>query len=69
VALACGYASGATCDSAEGFEAALRAGLAEPGPHLVHARITPGSLPRLGRPTVHPSEVARRFRAFLTAPA
>ena len=65
VALACGYASGATCDDLPGFEAAFRAALAEPGPHLVHARIRPGSMAGLGRPTVHPSEVARRFQRFV----
>jgi phosphonopyruvate decarboxylase len=68
VALACGYASGATCDSPDGFERALRETRSGPGPHLIHARIAPGSLAKLGRPTVGPAEVARRFRRFLTAP-
>jgi phosphonopyruvate decarboxylase len=68
VALACGYASGATCDSPEGFERALRETRSGPGPHLIHARIAPGSLAKLGRPTVGPAEVARRFRRFLAAP-
>lgn len=36
-----------------------------PGPHLLHVRIAPGSLARLGRPTVSPADAARRFRAFL----
>ncbi len=67
VAVACGYAMGATCDSLGGFEAAFRAAVADPGPHLVHARIAPGSLPDLGRPTVKPPAVARRFQAFLAA--
>jgi phosphonopyruvate decarboxylase len=69
VALACGYATGASCDTLAGVDAALGAALAEPGPHLVHARIAPGSLPRLGRPTVPPHEVARRFRAWGQGPA
>jgi phosphonopyruvate decarboxylase len=68
VALACGYASGATCDSPDGLETALRATRSGPGPHLIHARIAPGSLAKLGRPTVPPAEVARRFRRFLAAP-
>jgi phosphonopyruvate decarboxylase len=68
VALACGYASGASADSLAGFEQALGAACRTTGPHLIHARIAPGSLARLGRPTVKPSEVARRFRAFLAGP-
>jgi phosphonopyruvate decarboxylase len=28
-------------------------------------RIAPGSMEKLGRPTITPPEVARRFRAFL----
>jgi phosphonopyruvate decarboxylase len=65
VALACGYATGALCDSPGGFEAALAGAFAAPGPHLVHVRIRPGSMATLGRPTVKPPEVARRFREFL----
>jgi phosphonopyruvate decarboxylase len=68
VALACGYASGASCDGLAGFERALAAAGDAPGPHLIHARIAPGSLARLGRPAIGPPEVARRFRAFLAAP-
>ena len=65
IALACGYASGASCDSLRGFEQALDASRDAPGPHLIHARIAPGSLAKLGRPTIKPPEVARRFRSFL----
>ncbi len=67
VALACGYASGASCDSLRGFEQALGATRDRRGPHLIHARIAPGSMAKLGRPTIKPPEVARRFRAFLAA--
>ncbi|MBM3487589.1 MAG: phosphonopyruvate decarboxylase [Alphaproteobacteria bacterium] len=65
VALACGYASGADVDTLAGFETAFRAALAGAGPHCIHARILPGSLEKLGRPTVKPPEVARRFRDFV----
>lgn len=65
VALACGYRAAWACDDAPGFDAALRAALATTGPVLVHARIRPGSMASLGRPTVAPHEVAQRFRAFL----
>ncbi len=65
VALACGYVYAAACDSLEGFEAALQACADVAGPVLVHIRIAPGSMDRLGRPTVKPAEVARRFKTFL----
>jgi phosphonopyruvate decarboxylase len=65
VALACGYATGTRCDDLAGFEQAVTAARDLPGPHLIHARIAPGSMTRLGRPTVKPPEVARRFRQFL----
>ena len=65
VALACGYRAAWACDDAPGFDRALRDGLATAGPVLVHARIRPGSMASLGRPTVAPHEVAQRFRAFL----
>jgi len=65
IAIACGYAGSSACDSRGGLAAALKAALAEPGPHLIHIRIKPGSLETLGRPTVKPPEVARRFRDFL----
>lgn len=65
VALACGYAHAFTCDSVAGFASAFAQALATSGPALLHARIRPGSLEKLGRPTVAPHEVAQRFRAFL----
>lgn len=65
IAIACGYAGSSACDSVNGLAAALKSALAEPGPHLIHIRIKPGSLKTLGRPTVQPPEVARRFRDFL----
>jgi len=65
VALACGYVHVFVCDSAAGFTEAFAQALATTGPALLHVRIRPGSLERLGRPTVAPHEVAQRFRAFL----
>lgn len=65
VALACGYRAAWTCDDVPGFDAAFRAALNTPGPVLVHARIRPGSMASLGRPTIAPHEVARRFQRFL----
>jgi phosphonopyruvate decarboxylase len=68
VALACGYSSGTSSDSLAGLERALLATRGHPGPHLLHVRIAPGSMAKLGRPTIEPPEVARRFRAFLAGP-
>jgi phosphonopyruvate decarboxylase len=68
VALACGYAYGAACSTLGDFEDAYRKAEAGEGPSLIHLRIAPGSMERLGRPTVQPHEVARRFKAFLAEP-
>ncbi|MEK9723670.1 MAG: phosphonopyruvate decarboxylase, partial [Rhodospirillaceae bacterium] len=67
IATACGYAHGAACDDLNGFAALLSAALASDGPHLIHVRIRAGAMSPLGRPTVTPPEVARRFRDFLAA--
>jgi phosphonopyruvate decarboxylase len=64
-AIACGYRTAAAIDNLAGFEAAFRVAVDSDGPHLLHVRIAPGSLEKLGRPTVKPPEVARRFKAFL----
>jgi phosphonopyruvate decarboxylase len=68
VAAACGYAAAASADSVAALAAWLREAMARDGPHLLHMRIAPGSIEKLGRPTVTPQEVARRFRRFLTEP-
>ena len=67
VAQACGYRASHLCDSLDGFAAALRDSLTGVKPSLIHLRMAPGSLSPLGRPTVAPSEVARRFRDFLAS--
>jgi len=69
VALASGYQTGTRIDGLAGFEVALRKAFAEAGPHLLHIRIAPGSLGKLGRPTVTPADVARRFRALVAGAA
>jgi phosphonopyruvate decarboxylase len=66
VALACNYRRAISCDSVAEFEHALAEGLEAGGPTLVHVRIQPGSMDKLGRPTVTPEQVARRFQSFLT---
>ena len=65
VALACGYATGAKIDNVSGFERAFKKALSASGPHIIHARIKPQVMDNLGRPTVKPPEVARRFKEFL----
>lgn len=64
-AIAAGYRRAVRCDDLGGFEAALGDAISNDGPTLVHMKIVPGSLSKLGRPTVTPPEVARRFKAFL----
>lgn len=64
-AIAAGYRRAVRCDDLSGFEVALSDALSNDGPTLVHMKIAPGSLGKLGRPTVTPPEVARRFKAFL----
>jgi phosphonopyruvate decarboxylase len=66
-AQACGYRTSYLCDSLDGFAAALSDGLAGRKPCLIHLRTAPGSLNPLGRPTVAPRDVARRFRDFLAS--
>jgi len=65
IAQACGYRTAWTCDEAGGFKDAMAAARSSEGPHLIRVRISAGSLEPLGRPTVKPPEVARRFKAFL----
>jgi phosphonopyruvate decarboxylase len=66
VALGCGYRTAIACDNLEGFRQALQTAQIGAGPTMIHARIEPGSISPLGRPTVKPPEVARRFRSFVT---
>ena len=66
VALACGYRYAASADDLGGLDAALRAAMAGPGPRMIHLRVTPGTVDKLGRPTIGPEEVAARFRDFVT---
>ena len=65
VALACNYRHAISCDAVAEFDRALTEALKAGGPTLVHVRIQPGSMDKLGRPTVTPEQVARRFQSFL----
>jgi len=65
VALACGYRHAVSCTTLDQFASAYRLVAAGPKPALIHARIAAGSMSKLGRPTIAPADVARRFKAFL----
>jgi len=65
IAIACGYHFAINCSSLEGFESAFQIASEREGPALIHVRIAPGSMDKLGRPTVAPADVARRFKDFL----
>jgi phosphonopyruvate decarboxylase len=65
VALACGYGYAASCDDLAGFEQGWREATTVGRPAMIHLRIAAGSMATLGRPTVTPQAVARRFKAFL----
>lgn len=67
VAVACGYSHGYRCDTLAGFENAIAMAGPVARPHLIHMKIAAGSASNLGRPTVRPADVARRFRAFLAS--
>ncbi len=65
VAVACGYAAAFSADTTAGFTEAFATALKLRGPVLIHVRIRPGSMEKLGRPTVNPADMARRMRDFL----
>ena len=67
VALACGYAYAASADDVDGLARGWAAAKAAGGPAMIHLRTAPGSMAKLGRPTVTPAEVAQRFKAFLAS--
>ncbi|MFI9504675.1 phosphonopyruvate decarboxylase [Nocardia sp. NPDC052566] len=68
LAHACGYARVHDCADLDEFAEALQLAQAGYGPTFIYLMIRPGSIPELGRPTVRPPEVARRFKAFVTGP-
>lgn len=65
VAAACGYSDAVSVATAADFENELRRALASDGPSFIHARILPGSLENLPRPTVKPDEVKKRLMSYL----
>jgi phosphonopyruvate decarboxylase len=68
IAIACGYRTAVCCSTPDELDRELTRALRGGGPHLLRVPALPGSIKGLGRPTLHPSEVARRFREFVTGP-
>ncbi len=66
IALACGYRFAATTDDLKGFIRVFSKTININGPTLIHAKIKAGSIEKLGRPTLRPETVARRFQTFIT---
>jgi phosphonopyruvate decarboxylase len=65
IAAACGYADVVSVVTATDFENELRRALASDGPSFIHARILPGSLENLPRPTIKPFQVKERLMSYL----
>jgi phosphonopyruvate decarboxylase len=64
IAAACGYHESTSCIDLNDFKN-LVSQTSRLGPRFIHLRIKPGSLSKLGRPTLMPSEVAQRLRQFI----
>ncbi len=67
IAASSGYPQAYKCTSLSGFENAVSLAIQTSGPHFIHMKIAPGSAKNLGRPTIKPADVARRFKGFLGA--
>ena len=65
VAISCGYKISYLVNNLNGFERSLKESLKKKGPIFINVKIKPGSINNLGRPTVSPNKVARRFQNFL----
>jgi len=65
VASGVGYRYARSIATRDAFGRELRDALARQGPSLLHVRIRLGSLDPLARPTIPPSAVARRLKAWL----
>ena len=65
VAISCGYKISYLVNNLNGFERSLKESLKKKGPIFINVKIKPGSINNLGRPTVSPNKVAKRFQNFL----
>ncbi|WP_417773087.1 phosphonopyruvate decarboxylase [Stappia sp.] len=69
IAAACGYRFAARASGIAGAAEALGEALRQSGPRLLHVTVAPETVSGLGRPSVAPRDVARRFRAYLAGEA
>jgi phosphonopyruvate decarboxylase len=67
IAAACGYATTCSVTGTEALAEAFTRARAADGPHLIHTRVAIETDAGLGRPSVHPPDVAARFRSALAA--
>ena len=66
VAINCGYKQSYSTDNTNDFSKILKKNLVNTnGPIFIHIKIKKGSFDNLGRPTIQPKDVAKRFKNFL----
>ena len=65
IAAACGYRQCYRTDTRHDLIHAIRAIKENPGPSLIHVKVSSGSDSSLGRPTLKPFQVKERFMRFL----
>ena len=65
IARACGYASAQTVFGLDALGESVQRAQSTDGPHFIHFRISLGSSPELGRPSIAPRKVAERLRRTL----
>ena len=66
IAINCGYKNSYSVDNLDDFSKIIKTNLKNTfGPTFIHIKIQKGSIENLGRPTIHPKDVAVRFKNFL----
>ena len=65
IAISCGYKIAYCVDDINGFNRSINESVKKKGPIFIDVKINPGSIKKLGRPTIEPNNVARRFQNFL----
>ena len=68
IAISCSYKNSFYTDNLNDFSKLIKKNLItnqNNGPTFINVRIQKGSINNLGRPTIHPKDVARRFKNFL----
>ena len=68
IAINCGYKRSYSIDNTNDFANILKKNLIKSeGPSFIHVKIKKGSINNLGRPTIHPKDVSKRFANFLSS--